>query len=404
MAKADNDGYGINFYGYRIKHSADKDSPYARIEHAIALAKQAVVHDAQKTILNPNPAFKGLPDPFSEESVSGLPLLKPLGTLISKTLGRDKPAKTVAKDAPKIDVSLGINEKAPHVFQFSNVEAWNLLPDNPFALFLTFLDEGLQPGTLKGHVETTLARFLNQSWVATDDWPDIQEKVIDYLSDLINGTFIDRNGTALQFSLSITDVTAPSTLVKNIGSESPQLAGELLYAVIECLGDIKFGIPASAKDDDTFSLLTCKRHGVIEQYFNSPDFPDAAQYSYIDTGGKQQPETDFAGAVIAYAAKSTEGAINSLIGGIMRAAGAFNNDVVSTIVATAVAVAAKKAMEYFTNLVLRQFFAAGIPAPYMEPIVDAIRSNLSLPPQPHKMPSSSARASLHNAGISRGCR
>ena len=75
-----------------------------------------------------------------------------------------------------------------------------------------------------------------------------------------------RNGTKLAFSLNLQQaLQEPARAATNLGPESPQIAGELIYALVECLGDVEFHVPSYEPSDGQqgWQKYTCTLAGLI---------------------------------------------------------------------------------------------------------------------------------------------
>ena len=221
--------------------------------------------------------------------------------------------------------------------------------------------------------------LMSQQWGGCEDWLDTNfEPLGIYLAQLVQGQFVDRNGTKLAFSLNVAQSmqNLPQTAT-NLAAESPQIAGELIYALVECLGDQEFQVPCydpSAGQQDWQCTHVPKQ--VITQVIG----PDA-QWTYTGAQGTKQDEHQLAGALIAYTSKAFEAAVKSITGSLIRGVTVvgLNNEAIAEIIATALAVAAKKVMEAFTQEVLVAFIAdASIDAAFKDQVFAALQTMLDV--------------------------
>lgn len=297
------EGYGLNFFGERI-----------RPEHPL--------HDPTAMILNA--AAKRLP--------------------IEMQKGR---AKLFA------NCGLGGFIRGPDILKsFSNA----LL--NASAPHIVPVDLSAPTFFLIDSAEEMLPLLLAQRWDVSIHWDQLQgplwlEAYFDALSryviDLVKGGFRDRNGVTLPFPLSIaqlfSDVLEPTQFPADI--TSPEVAGQLVYAVTEFFGDELFGVYFNLLKGLDSSSYTCDDAGVITQ----------ALSGFVVTGGDGTDWTSLVGSLIAFAAKTTESSVRSTVGMLIRGAGPLgtNNEVLAEVVTTVISVLAKKAAEKFSYDVLTDF-------------------------------------------------
>jgi hypothetical protein len=311
--------FGINFYGFRVKPT---DKPFQALGNVIQTAADAVM----TTHNNRGTGF------FSN---SGLDLISRLHTFNSNLLDQLRTTAT------------------PHALDFSGIADCKAL-----AGLLGFGFPHANILAIAESARSTHAGLLSQQWGSSEAWLDTNfDPLVYYQAQLVLGKLIDRNGTKLAFSLNL-DPSSQGLLqnTTNLAGQSPRIAGELIYALVEYLGDQEFQVPCydPSAGQTSWQSYTCRKAGVITDVIGP-----SARWTYTDSHGVQQDEYQLAGALIAYASKSSEAAVKSVTGVLMRGFTvlALNNEAVAEIIATALAVAAKKLMEAFTQEVLAGFIA-----------------------------------------------
>jgi hypothetical protein len=311
--------YGINFYGFRVKPT---DKAFQQLGNIIQTATSTVAatHQSRGSGL-----FKNC----------GLDLVGRLHTFTGNLVTQLESAA------------------APHALDFSGISDCKALAD-----LLGFGFPHANILSLAESAQSTHTGLLSQQWGNSEAWLDANfDPLVYYQAQLIQGNFVDRNGTKLAFSLNVNESAQdlPQS-ANNLAAESPQIAGELIYALVEYLGDQEFQVPCFDRSTGQthWQSYTCFKAGVITSVIG----PDA-KWTYSDSSGAQQDEFQVAGALIAYTAKSFEAAVKCLSGTLIRGVTVLglNNEVIAEIIATALAVAAKKLMEAFTQAVLAGFIA-----------------------------------------------
>jgi hypothetical protein len=334
--------YGINFYGFRVKPT---DNPFQRLGSIIESAAGTIA----TTHENRGPAF------FLD---SGLDLVDRLHTFNSNLITQLK------------------GSAAPHALDFSGIADGKAVAD---LLGFGFPHSNILSVALSA--QSTHVALMSQQWGGCEDWLETNfEPLGAYLAQLVQGKFIDRNGTKLAFSLNVAQSTQglPQTAT-NLAAESPQIAGELIYALVEYLGDQEFQVPCydPSAGQQNWHNYTCAKAQVITQVIG----PDP-KWTYTGAEGAQQDEYQLAGALIAYTSKAFEAAVKSITGSLIRGVTVvgLNNEAIAEIIATALAVAAKKLMEAFTQEVLVAFIAdASIDAAFKDEVFAALQTMLNIP-------------------------
>jgi len=225
----------------------------------------------------------------------------------------------------------------------------------------------------------TLHQLMGHQWGGADaSWLDTNfKKLTKYLAQLVEGSFIDRNGTKLAFSLNLVQSLKDSATVStNIGAESPQIAGEIIYALVEYLGDQEFQVPCYDPGKANYKNYTCYVADVIKVVID-----DAPEWRYVDEHGVTQKVYDVVGAVIAYASKTFEAAVKTLAGSLIRGVSVvgLNNEAIAEIIATAFSVAGKKVMEAFTREVLAEFIKSpDVGADFKSKVFESLKELLNV--------------------------
>lgn len=334
--------YGINFYGFRVKPT---DNPFERLGSIIASAADTIA----TTHENRGPAF------FLD---SGLDLVDRLHIFNANLITQ---LKTSA---------------APHSLDFSGIADGKVVAD-----LLGFVFPYANISSVARSAQSTQVGLMSQQWGGCEDWLDTNFGPLGvYLAQLVQGKFVDRNGTKLAFSLNVAQrtQTLPPTAT-NLAAESPQIAGELIYALVECLGDQEFQVPCydPSTGQQNWRNYTCSKAQVITQVIG----PDP-KWTYKGAQGTEQDEYQLAGALIAYTSKAFEAAVKSITGSVIRGVTVvgLDNEAIAEIIATALAVAAKKLMEAFTQEVLVAFIAdASIDAAFKDQVFAALETMLDVP-------------------------
>ena len=277
--------YGINFYGVRFKKSDDA-AIYDALAAAIDTAARAFSQRHSPTVVA---------NLFRD---SEIPMVRPFWDLLGGFFDRLQ------------------GTTSPHALQMSHfapIDFFNII------------------GAEAGIAKQSLSCLVGQQWDPPLLGPDRFAKWLDdhfgqlsgYLTQLIRGKFVDRNGTKLAFSLAIEpDKVTPGSipqLITNVAAVSPQVAGELVYALVEFLGDKHFHVKAYDPD------AALPAHQQYACWLSQPPTISAAfvvgdaEYIVRDPGGDED-ENRVVGAVIAHAARTTEGSVKGSVGTIVRGA------------------------------------------------------------------------------------
>jgi hypothetical protein len=311
--------YGINFYGFRVKPT---DKAFQQLGNIIQTATSTVAatHQSRGSGL-----FKNC----------GLDLIDRLHTFTGNLLTQLESTAT------------------PHALDFSGISDCQAL-----AQLLGFGFPHANILSLAASARSTHDGLLSQQWGNSEAWLETNfDPLVYYQAQLVQGNFIDRNGTKLAFSLNVNQSAQnqPQSAT-NLAAESPQIAGELIYAVVEYLGDQEFQVPCydPSTGQTHWQSYTCSKAGVITSVIGP-----GPRWTYTTSSGAKEDESALAGALIAYTAKSFEAAVKCLSGTLTRGVTVLglNNEVIAEIIATALSVSAKKLMEAFTQSVLAAFIA-----------------------------------------------